>query len=182
LSAIAFRPGPDATRNPTRRTEMTNATDEDDLADGPFNETERATLDAVLDLIVPPHAARGLPGASEVGVPAHLATRAPDALAALRDELDALECAARKRHGQGFAALAPAVRQVLVDGIRAAEPAFMSRLALETVTCYYLDDRVLRAIGMEARPPWPKGYTVMQGDLALLDPVRARGRIWRDAG
>jgi hypothetical protein len=161
---------------------MTNDSDDDETPGGPFSETERATLDAVLDLIVPPHAGRGLPGASAVGVPAHLAARAPDALPALRDELDALDCAARKRHGHGFAALAPAARQSLVDAIRAAEPAFMSRLAIETVTCYYLDDRVLAAIGMEARPPWPKGYTVMKGDLALLEPVRARGRIWRDAG
>lgn len=161
---------------------MTIAPDDEDAppADGPFTAAERATLDAVLDLIVPPHPGRGLPGASEVGVPAHLAARVPDALPALRDELDALDCAARKRHGLAFAALAQPARQALVDAIRAAEPAFMSRLAVETVGCYYMDDRVLRAIGMEARPPWPKGYQVMKGDLALLEPVRARGKIWRD--
>jgi hypothetical protein len=34
---------------------------------------------------------------------------------------------------------------------------------------------------MEARPPYPKGYQVVQGDLSLLEPVRARGKIYRDA-
>ena len=45
---------------------MTIAPDDDDAtpADGPFTAAERATLDAVLDLIVPPHPGRGLPGAS----------------------------------------------------------------------------------------------------------------------
>ena len=27
--------------------------------------------------------------------------------------------------------------------------------------------------------PFPKGYALEQGDWSLLDPVRARGRIWR---
>ena len=47
--------------------------------------------------------------------------------------------------------------------------------------CYYRDDRVLTAIGVEPRPPFPKGYEVPQGDWSLLDPVRARGPIYRDA-
>ena len=47
--------------------------------------------------------------------------------------------------------------------------------------CYYRDDRVMASINMEARPPFPKGYLVEQGDWSLLDPVRARGRIFRDA-
>lgn len=48
--------------------------------------------------------------------------------------------------------------------------------------CYYRDERVMVSIGMEPRPPFPKGYHVEQGDLSLLDPVRARGKIYRDAG
>jgi hypothetical protein len=38
---------------------------------------------------------------------------------------------------------------------------------------------VMRSIGMEARPPFPKGHELEQGDWSLLEPVRARGRIWR---
>ena len=52
---------------------------------------------------------------------------------------------------------------------------------MHTVTCYYQDDRVLAAIGLEARPPFPKGYDVPAGDLSLLEPVRRRGSIVREA-
>ena len=45
---------------------------------------------------------------------------------------------------------------------------------------YYRDDRVLIAIGHEARAPFPKGYDVEQGDWSLLDPVRRRAKFWRD--
>jgi hypothetical protein len=147
----------------------------------PLSATQRAILDAVLDLIVPPSADGRLPGAAEVGVPEWMAAQVPDAFARLREELDALDRRAREAHAAGFAELDAPRRQALVDAIRAASPSFMSRLAVETVTCYYLHDRVLQGLGMELRPPAPKGYQVVQGDLSLLAPVRARGRIWRDA-
>jgi len=44
----------------------------------------------------------------------------------------------------------------------------------------YRDDRVLLALGMEARPPFPHGYTLEQGDWSLLDAVRKRLPFWRD--
>ena len=140
----------------------------------------RATLDAVLDLIVPPSSDGRMPGASQVGVAEFLIAQAADALPEVAADLDELDRRALEAHGVSFAAMDGPRRQALTDSIRAAQPTFMARLALETVTCYYLDDRVLMGIGMEARPPWPKGYTVAAGDLSLLDPVRARGDIWRD--
>ena len=45
---------------------------------------------------------------------------------------------------------------------------------------YYRDDRVLLALGLEARAPFPKGYTLEQGDWSLLDAVRHRAPFWRD--
>jgi hypothetical protein len=40
----------------------------------------------------------------------------------------------------------------------------------------------MRSLGMEPRPPYPKGFAVEQGDWSLLDPVRARPTLYRDAG
>jgi hypothetical protein len=45
---------------------------------------------------------------------------------------------------------------------------------------YYRDDRVLAALGHEARAPYPKGFTVEQGDWSLLDAVRNRPQLWRN--
>ena len=58
----------------------------------------------------------------------------------------------------------------------------MRTLALQTVTCYYQDDRVLEAIwGWKRGRRFPKGYEVPTGDVSLLDPVR-RSRSKSGAG
>jgi len=147
----------------------------------PLTPLQRASLDLVLDMIVPPSAEGRMPGAAEVGVPAYLCAEAPDALPELCRELEELERRAHERFARGFAELEERERKSLVEAMRAQEPAFMSRLALETLACYYQHDRVLAGLGVEARPPYPKGYEVAPGDLSLLAPVRARGRIYRDA-
>jgi hypothetical protein len=140
-----------------------------------------ATLECVLDLIVPPSADGRMPGATEVGVPAYLLAHCADALPVLREELDRLDAQAQTLSGQPFVALGSDDRQALIETLRAQEPDFMSRLALETVTCYYQHDRVLAALGMEVRSPAPQGFKVISGDLMLLAPVRKRGKMYRDA-
>ena len=39
---------------------------------------------------------------------------------------------------------------------------------------------IVRSLGMELRPPFPKGHVVEQGDWSLLDPVRNRPSFWRN--
>jgi hypothetical protein len=56
---------------------------------------------------------------------------------------------------------------------------YLTRIILQ---CYYRDDRVMRSLGMEPRPLFPKGFEVEQGDWSLLDPVRARPTLYRDVG
>ena len=52
-----------------------------------------------------------------------------------------------------------------------APAATLTRVVLQ---CYYRDDRVLRSLGLELRPPFPQGYVLEQGDWSLLDPVKKR--------
>ena len=54
----------------------------------------------------------------------------------------------------------------------------MGRVILQ---CYYRDDRVMRSLGLETRPPFPLGRTLPQGDWSLLDPVRVRPKFYREA-
>jgi hypothetical protein len=147
----------------------------------PLHARQCAILDLVLDMIVPPGPDGRLPGASQVGVPAHLMAWAPQLMPVLAAELDRLTDESRRRHGCDFPVLQAAQRQALVDAIRGVEPSFMRPLALETVTCYYQDDRVLAALEEPLRAPYPQGYQVLQGDLGLLAPVRRRGKMYRDA-
>ena len=37
----------------------------------------------------------------------------------------------------------------------------------------------LVSLGLEVRPPFPKGRVLEQGESSLLDPVRARNPFWR---
>ncbi len=159
------------------------STDRIDIAASgqPLTPVQRVNLDIVLDMIVPPSADGRMPGAAEVGVPAYLVAEAPDALPPLCRELEELERRSLERFARGFAELPQRERKSLIEAMRAQEPSFMSRLAMETLACYYQHDRVLGGLGLEARPPYPKGYQVVPGDLSLLEPVRARGKIYRDA-
>ena len=159
------------------------STDRIDIAASgqPLTPVQRVNLDIVLDMIVPPSADGRMPGAAEVGVPAYLLAEAPDALPPLCRELEELERRSHERFARGFAELPQHERKSLIEAMRAQEPSFMSRLAMETLACYYQHDRVLGGLGLEARPPYPKGYQVVPGDLSLLEPVRARGKIYRDA-
>lgn len=144
-----------------------------------LNDAQRAALDALLDVIVPPLPERGLPGASQVGVQARLVGDARGLLPGVIAGLAELEAAARAEYGRGFVEIGEAQRLKLAQAMRARDSGFLAELALETVTCYYQDPRVLEAIGVEARPPAPQGYQVIAGDLRLLEPVRRRGEIWR---
>ena len=150
-------------------------------SDGALAAAQRETLVAVLDMIIPASGDGRFPSAAEVDVLDHIRESRRQLLPALRKDLDRLDRLAAERSGTAFAQLAKSDRARVMDQIRSAEPGFLKSLALATATRYYQDARVLHALGMEARPPFPEGYEVVSGDLSLLDPVRRRGKLYRDA-
>ena len=75
---------------------------------------------------------------------------------------------------------ATAKQEIVAAKWRAVERPALATLRRVILQCYYRDDRVVRALGREARPPFPKGNVLEQGDWSLLDPVRARPKMWRD--
>jgi hypothetical protein len=82
--------------------------------------------------------------------------------------------------GGVFADLEPGRREAVAARLR--ESGGQSLIYLERIIlqCYYRDDRVMRSLGLEVRPPYPKGFEVEQGDWSLLDPVRARPKLFRE--
>lgn len=146
------------------------------LAPGP-----RETLRAVLGMLVPPSPDRRMPGTADMPQVLRHVENVAAGLPAVREGLAAIEHEAMARYGAAFAALDHAARSTLLDEFAARQPAVLQRLGLEAVTCYYQQDDVIERLGLEARPPYPVGYQVPAGDLTLLDPVIARGRIYRDA-
>jgi hypothetical protein len=137
---------------------------------------EIGDLRCVAGMMIPASETFGVPGA---GDPAIFA----DITASLGRDFDAVRTALAllaTLSGGTFADLDETRRAAVAASFQArggALPAALTRVILQ---CYYRDDRVVRSLGLEPRPPFPKGHTLEQGDWSLLDPVRARPKMWRD--
>ncbi|WP_291865637.1 hypothetical protein [Bradyrhizobium sp.] len=81
--------------------------------------------------------------------------------------------------GGAFADLEAQRRSEVAAAFREVGGAPLAALVRVVLLCYYRDDRVMRSLGQEARPPFPRGHVVEQGDWSLLDPVRARPPMYR---
>ncbi|WP_291687038.1 hypothetical protein [Bradyrhizobium sp.] len=130
---------------------------------------------ALAGAIIPPSASYGVPGADDERI-------FSDILRSLeRDRDDVCQALAHlvRLAGGAFADLEPARRVEVAATFREAGGAPLAALVRVVLLCYYRDDRVMRSLGLEPRPPFPRGHVVEQGDWSLLDPVRARPRMYR---
>jgi hypothetical protein len=132
-------------------------------------------LRALAGAIIPPSAAYGVPGADDEKI-------FDDILRSLERDRDdicrALAQLATLADG-AFADLGPQRRAAVAASFREAGGAPLAALVRVVLLCYYRDDRVMRSLGQEPRPPFPKGHVVEQGDWSLLDPVRKRPPMYR---
>ena len=140
------------------------------------------TADEISDLreiagtMIPPDPGLGMPGADDPAILADIVRSVGRDLPQVREAVAAIG----RKSGGAFAALGVEEREALINGYHADGGAPAATLGRVVLGAYYRDDRVLLAIGHEARAPFPKGYVVEQGDWSLLDPVRHRAPFWRD--
>ena len=136
---------------------------------------QRDDLRVISAMMIPASAEYDVPGADDPIIQADiLATLGRDT----RSVVAALDHLARLA-GKPLAALDDATREAVAREFRAAGGVAAATLIRVVLQCYYRDDRVLRSLNLELRPPFPKGYTLEQGDWSLLDPVKARPSMWR---
>jgi hypothetical protein len=146
-------------------------------AEATLTATQRDDLRVIASMMIPASAEYDVPGADDAIIQADiLATLGRDARA-VADALDHLAHLA----GAPLAALADAQREAVAREFRAGGGVAAATLIRVVLQCYYRDDRVLRSLNLELRPPFPKGYALEQGDWSLLDPVKARPPMWRKA-
>jgi hypothetical protein len=139
---------------------------------------QRDDLRTIAAMIIPASRDYDVPGADDAAIQADmLATLGRDAAPVS----DALETLARLA-GKPLFELDAARREVVAKEFRASGGAAAAALVRVVLQCYYRDDRVLRSLGLELRPPFPKGYPLEQGDWSLLDPVKARPSSLRRTG
>jgi hypothetical protein len=146
------------------------------MADTELSAAERRDLGDVAGTMVPADAALGMPGADDPAILADIAKSIGRDLPLVRQALAAIKAKA----AGNFAGLDRDKGEALLNDWYAAGGVPAMALGRAILAAYYRDDRVLRAVGHEARAPFPKGYEVEQGDWSLLEVVKKRPAFWRD--
>lgn len=142
-----------------------------------LSDAELRDLRCIAGMMIPASAEYGVPGADDPVI-------LDDILSSLgRDSADVHRALAdiAALAGGAFADLGPAQRDAVAERFRTAGSPAAATLTRVILACYYRDARVVRSLGLEPGPPFPKGRVLEQGDWSLLDPVRARPPMWREA-
>jgi len=146
-------------------------------ADNALTPAQRDDLRVIAWMMIPESTEYKVPGADDSAIQA-------DILATMGRETDSVRAALEhlaRLAGQPLAQLDDSRRDAVAKEFRAGGGAPAATLIRVVLQCYYRDDRVLRSLNLELRPPFPRGYELEQGDWSLLDPVKARPAMWRKA-
>jgi hypothetical protein len=138
--------------------------------------TECADLRRVAGMMIPASEAFNIPGADDPIIFADIVASLGRDFGHVRSALAALQ----PLGGRTFADLDDVQGQAAVMALLDRNERAATMLGQAILQCYYRDDRVLTALGHEARSPFPKGHVLDQGDWSLLDVVHSRPRMWRD--
>ncbi len=142
-------------------------------SDHPLSDAQREKLPSLLDTLLPASDDGRMPSASNLDFIGYLNESDPDFFAVLGALLDGLD--------DDFMDQPITERVDRLTAIASAEPEAFHALVGNAYACYYQDDQALAGIGMEQGPPFPRGNTIEEGDLSLLDPVTAKPRSYRKA-
>jgi hypothetical protein len=148
----------------------------DTIPDSGLSAAERRELGIIAGAMVPADATLGMPGADDPAILADIAKSIGRDLPLIREAMAAIG----RKSNLAFADLDQDRREALINDWYRSGGAAAVMLGRLVLGAYYRDDRVLLALGLEARAPFPKGYTLEQGDWSLLDAVRGRAPLWRD--
>jgi hypothetical protein len=138
---------------------------------------ERQDLRQIAGLMIPPSEEFAVPGADDMEIFADILRSLGRDLGDVREALARLATLA----GGAFAELDAGRREAVAERFLSSGAPEVTTLGRVILQCYYRDDRVMQSLGLEPRPPFPKGHTLEQGDWSLLEAVRSRPKMWRDA-
>jgi len=139
-------------------------------------------LVSVLNRIIP--AAGAFPGAGDLGVARYI-DRVVGQSAALKhlfaQGLVQITLTSQARYAQPLTMLLEGQRDAVLRHVEATAPEFFEILVTHTYSGYYSHPSIVRFLGMEGRPPQPRGYHLEPLDLSLLDNIKQRQPIYRQA-
>ncbi len=147
------------------------------MAENGLTSAQRDDLRVIAAMMIPESAEYRVPGADDPAIQADILATLSRDTERVREALDQIARLA----GKPLAELDMFAREAVAREFRATGGPAAATLVRVVLQCYYRDDRVLRSLGLELRPPFPKGHTLEQGDWSLLEPVKARPSMWRRA-
>ena len=144
-----------------------------------FSQRQREVLARLVGWIIPASEKYGIPGADDEEILQTILDKCANHKGLVAQGLDGFDGFAQARGGKwedwDSAELEASLKEFEVE-----QASFVALVTMIAAQAYYQDARVLRSLDLEARPPFPGGYEVPQGDWSLLDPVKERGKRYRD--
>ena len=135
-----------------------------------LSQAQRDDLRTIAAMIIPASDEYKVPGADDAAIQADILATLGRDTAIVSVALDHLARLA----GKPLSTLDADKRDAVAKEFRASGGTPAATLTRVVLQCYYRDDRVLRSLGLELRPPFPQGYVLEHGDWSLLDPVKKR--------
>jgi len=145
------------------------------MTESKLTDAELADLSCLAGMIVPASEKYAVPSAAD----ARIFDDIVNSIGRDFDSVRATLATLRTLAGGPFAALHSPQRDAVAARLRAEGGRPLAVVTRIVLLCYYRDDRVMLSLGLEPRPPFPKGHVIEQGDWSLLDPVRRRKPFWR---
>ena len=142
-------------------------------------ESETKLVNAVLDTIIPASEDGTRPGAGSLDLSEAIREASGDFWPSTLQGLLTLDEHARQSGASGFEDLPLQDRSDLLSRSEESHPGLLPSLVFQTYSAYYRHPQALEALGLEARPPFPKGVELEEGDPSLLEPVRRRAPFYR---
>jgi hypothetical protein len=145
-----------------------------------LNDQDFASLRVLLGQIIPASEEFDVPGANDKKISVDVLKSNASNLNMIKLVLSGLD-ELSKDHGSTFGKLSKEAATDVARVFQEKQPDIAGLLSVMTAQCYYRDDRVMRALNMAVRPPFPLGFDVEEGDWGLLDPIKDRAPFWRRA-
>jgi hypothetical protein len=147
-----------------------------------FVASQQTLLNDVLNRLIP--ATDDFPGAGDLGVASYVDTvvgRSAELKRLFAQGLTHIAMTSQALQGQEFIDLADDRKDTVLRQVETLHPVFFEALVQHTYSGYYSHPTVIRLLGLEARPPQPRGYHLEPLDLTLLDRVKQHGPLYRQA-
>jgi len=144
-----------------------------------FSEKDQHIIAVLAEMVIPKSKEYCIPGASDPKIVNNIledAIRQPNQLF---KAIEAVKTLTNERFDVGFSELDINIQEEITILFRREYPQLSKQFANLVAQSFYRDDRIMKSIELEVRPPYPEGYEVEQGDWSLLNDVRRREPFYR---